>query len=130
MTNLTLLITIAGLPACILAVLSIRICKRFGFEKIIRGALVLSPISFLIGSQQENFWIFAFSCAFVLSLCLGSTMMPLLYCLWSHFPKKTGNATGIVLTAFGISAFSACLLATFIVNPENIPATIPYTEGA
>lgn len=55
--------------------------------------------------------------------------MPLLYLLWSHFPKKTGGITGVALTAFGISALASCILATFVVNPDNRVASIPYVEG-
>jgi len=55
--------------------------------------------------------------------------MPLLYLLWSHFPTKTGGITGVALTAFGISAFSSCIIATFVVNPDNSVASIPYVEG-
>jgi len=73
--------------------------------------------------------MYAVFCGLNVGLLLGVATMPLLYLLWSHFPKKTGGITGVALTAFGISAFSSCFIATFVVNPDNTVASIPYVEG-
>jgi len=55
----------------------------------------------------------------VASSCFGATVMPVLYCIWSHFPAKTGNVTGIALASFGLATFFYSIIATFIVNPHN-----------
>ena len=91
--------------------------------------MIISPLSMMLGSSQTDFYSFALLNTIIASSCFGATVMPVLYCLWSHFPTKTGNVTGIALASFGLATFFFSIIATLIVNPDNIPATIPYSEG-
>ncbi len=43
--------------------------------------------------------------------------MPILFCLWSYFPKNTGGATGIALACFGISGFIFLIITNRMMNP-------------
>ena len=59
----------------------------------------------------------------------GLSMMPMLYCVWSHFPKTTGNVTGIVMASFGLSSVVYNMIIIFMINPSNLHATLSYFEG-
>ncbi|EAS05631.2 MFS transporter (macronuclear) [Tetrahymena thermophila SB210] len=129
MSEFVFLITFAAIPMSVIAIFSVRIAQIYGFEKIIRSAMIINPISIMLGSTQDNFYTFALFNTFIASICFGSTVMPILYCLWSHFPTKTGNTTGVALASFGLATFFYSIFATYIVNPQNLPATIEYIEG-
>ncbi|KAL4483010.1 hypothetical protein ABPG74_019036 [Tetrahymena malaccensis] len=129
MSEFVFLITFAAIPMSVIAIFSVRIAQMYGFEKIIRSAMIINPISIMLGSTQDNFYTFALFNTFIASICFGSTVMPILYCLWSHFPTKTGNTTGVALASFGLATFFYSIFATYIVNPQNLPATIEYIEG-
>ena len=52
-------------------------------------------------------------------------------CSWEFFPSKKGTISGIIVGAFGISAFFFGFIAMAIVNPDNEPVdknTLMYRE--
>lgn len=128
MSEFNLVVTLAAIPACIFAIFAARIGRRFGFANFVRVGMILSPMSMILASFQSSFLNFALLSSLVAGVCFGSTLMPILYCLWSHFPSKTGNVTGIVLASFGIATFFYSIIATLFVNPHNETAYIPYKE--
>lgn len=129
-TDMSLLVVLSGVPSNLIAVFSIPFANRFGFKFTLRLALIFTSVSSLIASQLDNFYLYAFFSAFILSLCYGLTSTPLMYCLWSHFPKKTGAANGLSLSAFNLSTLFVCIMAVKIINPDNMPASIPFKEGS
>ena len=54
-------------------------------------------------------------------------MLPLV-CGWEHYPQNKGFVTGIITGAYGFSSFIFNPLITFLVNPNNDPATIKINE--
>ncbi|EGR30235.1 major facilitator superfamily protein, putative [Ichthyophthirius multifiliis] len=129
LSEFNFLVTVAAIPMIIITLFSLQVCEKYGFEKIIKITMIINPICVLIGSYQKNFYIFAAFNTLISSISFGITAMPMLYCLWSHFPSKTGNTTGIALASFGLATFFYSLIVTFIVNPQNLPANIEYEEG-
>ncbi|EGR28666.1 major facilitator superfamily protein, putative [Ichthyophthirius multifiliis] len=127
--EISLLITITTIPVGIASLFSLRICRKYGYEPIIRISVIISSCSLIVSSYQDTFYKFALFYMIIPIFLIGSCVMPVLYCLWSHFPKNTGSATGIALASFGISGFLFLIITNKMVNPQNLKAEIDYQEG-
>jgi len=51
---------------------------------------------------------------------IGYSFFPMLFCLYSQFPKENqGKVTGIAFAFFGFGGIVSNFLVTLIINPEN-----------
>ena len=49
------------------------------------------------------------------------TYLPLMKNCWKYYPNKKGLITGLILSAFGLSAFVFITICDEMVNPKNLP---------
>lgn len=59
---------------------------------------------------------------FVYTFVNGCTYMTPIHNAWLWFPDRPGLASGIIMSAYGISGLVFNNLALYLVNPEHIPA--------
>ncbi len=45
---------------------------------------------------------------------------------WSHLPGRKGFVSGVVVSGLGFGAFIFALLAKYLMNPDNVAASVPY----
>jgi len=48
---------------------------------------------------------------------------------WSHYPANRGRVTGIIMAAYGLTSMFFNIIATYLVNPDNLPPTIAVQSG-
>ena len=86
--------------------------------------LLLFSMFFLLISQLifysfiTNFKMLILS-YFLFGICKGFTYLPLMKNCWKYFPNKKGLITGLILSAFGLSAFIFVSICDAMVNPSN-----------
>lgn len=51
------------------------------------------------------------------------------YVAWKCYPERKGLVTSLIFCCFGLGTISASLISTYIVNPDNINATIKVDLG-
>lgn len=56
--------------------------------------------------------------------------IPSINCLWSYFPNHAGKIIGLSAFVFGIATFGYTTYALNAINPNNIKATIEYSENS
>jgi hypothetical protein len=64
----------------------------------------------------------------ITSLTVAS--VPVLNCLWSHFPKHLNKVSGSAVLFFAVGSVAFNLLFTFLVNPGNEQAVIQTDKQA
>jgi OFA family oxalate/formate antiporter-like MFS transporter len=61
---------------------------------------------------------------------VGFCYFPALVAGWQwHAENKKGFVTGVVLGAFGFGSFIFGFLSTWIINPDNVKASIKTEDG-
>ena len=77
-----------------------------------------------------NIYAFVFFYSVVVGISAGLITLPILYIIYEDFGEEnSGNVTGILLGFFGLFTALFDILNTWIINPDNISANIPYREG-
>jgi MFS family permease len=86
--------------------------------------LVISCVLFVASTLCISFVdnIYLFAVLFVLAFGFGKSLgyVPPIAVSWKHFPSKRGVIAGTILCGYGMAAFIFDLIATAIVNPNNI----------
>lgn len=95
-----------------------RICCMFG------GTLVSAL--FYISSYCQTYTSFALIFGICSGLVIGFLyMIPVAHC-YKYFPKKKGTVSGIIVAGSGFGTLLFGLLATQLINPNNVVLTTDY----
>lgn len=101
----------------------------YGHIRLINIFMMSYPIFIIISSFCVNYILFCLFYLFLSGASYGFAMMPILYCLWSHYDQgKRGSVTGLAMTCFGISTVFYNILITHLINPHNESADEIYIE--
>lgn len=115
------MISITALVAALVSQISMRLDKLIGYSLLIKICMIIYPAALIISSFVTDIYLFAFLYSAVLGIGAGLSMIPITYMLYKHYGEKSsGNVTGILLGFFGIFTVFYIMIATLIVNPDNI----------
>lgn len=91
-----IIISITALIAALIALVSMPLSKAIGYSNLVKICMVIYPLSTIIAAFQTNVWSFIFFYSVIVGMCAGLVMVPMTYCLYSHYGEEnTGNVTGI-----------------------------------
>ena len=96
-----------------------RLCKKHGFEFVIRIACVLFLISPLVNLIGFNIYLFTIFSILVPGSMYSLISVPVLNCIWTQFPASKNRATSILVIAFGIGGIVWNFLFMHMINPNN-----------
>ena len=94
---------------------------------LIGGGIAITGIFF--SSFQKQIWYFISLYGILSGVGSGMTYIVPLVCAFKYFPNKKGLITGIIVGSYGLGSSFFNLLATKIVNPNNIQADIKAPNG-
>ena len=103
--------------------------KSFNPKLIIFFGGVISVTGFFLASLTESFWMFIVLYGVLGGIGMGTIYMIPLVCAYKYFPNKKGLVTGIIVGSYGLGSSIFNILATLIVNPNNLSPTIPAPNG-
>ena len=84
---------------------------------------------YLAASFTTNPYLFLAIFGVVTGVGEGLTLMTPLYNVWKAFPHSKGKASGVIMFGYGCGPPIFGLLFTFLVNPQNHPASVHVTNG-
>eukprot|EP01017_Pseudomicrothorax_dubius_P003105 TRINITY_DN10362_c0_g1_i1.p1 TRINITY_DN10362_c0_g1~~TRINITY_DN10362_c0_g1_i1.p1 ORF type:complete len:477 (+),score=46.34 TRINITY_DN10362_c0_g1_i1:143-1573(+) len=107
----------------------IYVAEKIGTMKL--GLLVIfsNSLCILLSSWSESYWGFILSYTIVPGLCKGLAYMLPCYTGWKYYPQNQGRVAGIVFCGYGLGTFGFNYLATFLVNPNNVSASLEVMQG-
>lgn len=124
-----LILSIIAIPLALISVFSIQIAEKVGFKRIILSTSLVYSLSILISCLGLNIYYFSVFYSILPALALGFSMNPVLYTVWSTSPNNKGKISGYMFSIFQLSGLFFSFLGTFIVNPDNRPASIKFTDS-
>ncbi len=80
--------------------------------------LLISQLLFYNQITKFKWLIFAYV---LFGISKSLTYLPLMKNCWKYYPNKKGLITGLILSAFGLSAFVFITICDEMVNPKNLP---------
>ena len=124
-----LILNIAILPITIGMVFSLNLAEKIGFENLIKICGFMYPFGIFCSAFSENFYLFSIFYVALTCTSFSLSCVPIITCLYSHFPKDSGKVSGLLFFFNGMSSLFYSLCALKLINPNNVQADIEYSEG-
>ncbi|KRX02542.1 Major facilitator superfamily domain, general substrate transporter [Pseudocohnilembus persalinus] len=105
------------------------LAEKIGHLLLIKIGAIIFPLSFYLCSIASNFTLFVFFYVGIGVTSFTLMTIPIINCLWTHFRTSSGKTTGIALFAFEISNFFYYLLQLYLINPNNLEASIQIQQN-
>ena len=122
--NSAILAFLLVFPTLILTPLSLRISKKIGYNRVIKGFPIIFSISVLISSFTRNFYVFFFFYG-AITTCMGNVVLcTIIRIMWFKFPQSAGKILGILSSCIDISNILLSYIQTYVANPTNIKADV------
>jgi MFS family permease len=108
------------IPVILCLFFSTTIANKIGYLKLIRICAFVYFIFPIVSFFNFNLIVFVIclmiapTCAFTLSL------IPLFNCLYSYYGTNKNLVTGLVIGSFSLGAIIWNLIATILINPDNL----------
>lgn len=67
-----------------------------------------------------NFYTFTVFSLIIPGCMFSISSIPLLNCMWAHFPNSKNKVTSVLVVAFGIGAVMWNLIFMHMINPDNV----------
>jgi hypothetical protein len=119
-----IILFISVIPMLAALILSTKLCRIFGFDPVIRFAcamFLLSPMTSLLVFHPYTFILFSIV---IPGSAFALTTIPILNCMWSHFPESKNKITALLVIGFGLGGVLWNLLFLHLINPHNQPAKL------
>jgi len=118
-TTNSLLLLCVTVPSAFAMMASTTLSKKFGYRNVIKTCgFAFAILPFLINIKLTTFTLGLFYLMVPIA-CLSVASVPVLNCLWSHFPKHLNKVSGSAVLFFAVGTVCFNLLFTFLVNPNN-----------
>lgn len=98
---------------------AIKLCNKFGYEFVIRLACFLFFLAPLFNTLIFNLALFVIFSILVPSSMYALISVPVLNCIWTHFPDSKNKITSILVIAFGLGTLTWNFLFMHMINPLN-----------
>lgn len=109
---------------------STTLSRKFGYKNVIRiCGFAFATLPFLINFKLTTFTLGLFYLLVPIT-CLSVASVPILNCLWSHFPKHLNKVSGSAVLFFSLGTVVFNLIFTLLVNPNNEKAEIQNDNQA
>jgi OFA family oxalate/formate antiporter-like MFS transporter len=95
---------------------------------ILAGAVLCIGGTFL-SSYTQSFSAFIFTFPIGFGMGIGMSYLVPLMCAWDYFPERKGLVSGIVIAGFGFAAFFTGILATYLVNDQDVRPDLVVLGG-
>ena len=84
------MISLVGLTSTLCAILSVVLGKKISYSAIVKIVAITYPLTCIRASYCEDFQCFKVYGILLSGSLFGLGLMPVLYCLWSYYPKDSG----------------------------------------
>jgi OFA family oxalate/formate antiporter-like MFS transporter len=91
--------------------------------------MTVSVSGVFLSSFCTNYSLFVMCYAVMFGLGGGFMYTAPLIVGWSHYPANRGRVTGIIMAAYGLTSMFFNIIATYLVNPDNLPPSIAVQSG-
>ena len=90
---------------------------------------VILSAGYFTASFASNPYLFLALFGVVSGIGEGLTIMTPLYNAWKVFPQSKGKVSGVIMLGYGCGPPLFGLIFTFLVNPQNDPASVHVKNG-
>lgn len=127
-TNITsftnsIILLCAIVPSAFMMLIATRLSRVLGYKTVIRGCgLIFATLPFIINIKL-NLFVLGLCYLVVPISCLAISSIPVLNCLWSHFPGHLNKVSGAAVLFFAVGTIVFNFLFVAFTNPNNEPAS-------
>lgn len=104
---------------------SVRIAEKIGFGRLIKITAYTYSAGIILSILYKNLIFFLIFYVGVAVTSEALTSIPVMVCLWSHFNKKNGKVTGLLICMSCLSQLMFSYIAVAMINPHNEKG-VPY----
>ena len=117
-TNSIILLCVV-VPSAFAMLASTTLSKRYGYKTVVRCCGVIFALSpWVINISLTPVTLGLFYLLIPIAF-MSIASVPVLNCLWSHFPGHLNKISGAVVFFFAVGTILFNLVFAFIVNPDN-----------
>ena len=118
------------LPSAFAMLFSANLSERLGHVRFIRLTVLVYLVLLFFASLARNVVQFLILYVGVSYTAFSFYTIPVINCVWSHFPKLSGRVTGYAFLCHQLSAFVYSFVLTALMNPRNEAADVALQERA
>lgn len=109
--------------------LSSTIAKKLSPRWAMFLGMCLINTGFLIMSFSHNHILTMLSFSMFHGLGNSCSFMAPVIAGWAYFPERKGMAAGVAIAGVGVGGFAYSIIATHLINPDNLQGPIPVPDG-
>jgi hypothetical protein len=123
-TNITsftnsIILLCAIVPSAFTMLLATRLTRAFGYRTVIRTCgVVFATVPYVINLKM-NLFVLGLCYLVIPVSCLSISSIPVLNCLWSHFPGHLNKVSGAAVLFFALGSIVFNLIFVGLTNPNN-----------
>ena len=122
-TNSVVLLCVV-IPTAFTVLIANTLSKKFGYKLVIRICSLVCTISPFMINFRLTLSTLSLFILLIPVCCFTISSVPILNCLWSHYPNHLNKVSGAAVFFFAIGNIIYNIIFTLIINPHNEKAQI------